>query len=81
MEVAPRSTRQGEARRAFEHKLNDEALRARYVDGVQGPLEKSDSAFEKRVIYGNMRWPHVAGTVLEKFVTMNLPVAEEKNNG
>lgn len=74
MDVAPRLSREAQARHARQRRYDDEQLTARYYGNVQGPLEKSASDLEQRLIFSNMRWSRVAGTVLEKFV--NLPAAQ-----
>lgn len=76
MEVAPRLSREAQAQNARQRRYDDEQLTARYYGDVQGPLEKSASVLEQRLMYGNMRWSRVAGTVLERYVTKNLPVAK-----
>lgn len=76
MDVAPRLSNEAKARIARQREYDEAALRARYRDGVQGPLEKSASTLEKRDVFSNMQWPRVAGTVLEKYVIENLPIAK-----
>ena len=73
MEVAGRISKEAQARISRQRRYDDEQLAARYGSDIQGPLEKSASELENRLVFGNMRWPRVAGTVLEKFVTVNLP--------
>jgi hypothetical protein len=76
MDVAPRPSREAQVRIARQRRYDDEQLSARYYSGVQGPLEKSASELEQRLVYQGMRWSRVMGTVLEKYV--NLPTARPK---
>lgn len=74
MDVAPRLSSEAKVRIARQRRFDDEQLTARYHGDVQGPLEKSASELEQKLVYGNMRWSRIAGTVLEKYV--NLPTAK-----
>ncbi|MGH7218180.1 MAG: hypothetical protein ACREGE_01920 [Candidatus Microsaccharimonas sp.] len=76
MEVAPRLTNAAKDRIMRQRNADDEALRARYAFGVQGPLEQSTSEREQMIVHSGMRWSRVAGTVLEKFFLRNVPVSE-----